>query len=190
VKLKYLSAISVCALLLAACNKAPTDQGTSGQSSSSTTDRGSSSAPADRSVNPSGSQSGVNAVTTTPSPANDTNNLTPKVTSPTAADTAASKPADNTGRNVRDRSDAAVTPGNQSNDKADLELTRQLRRAITENKQFSTSAKNIKIVTQNGKVTLRGPVKTDAEKQQIADLVKGTEGVLSVDNELEVKGSE
>jgi osmotically-inducible protein OsmY len=102
----------------------------------------------------------------------------------------AAKPSDNTGRNVRDRSDAAVTPGDQSESKADLETTRQIRRAITQNDQMSTMAKNVKIVTANGKVTLRGPVKSDAEKQQIADLAKGTEGVTSVDNELEVKGNQ
>jgi len=88
---------------------------------------------------------------------------------------------------VRDRSDTAVTPGDQSEAKPDLEITRQIRRAITENRELSTTAKNIKIVTENGKVTLRGPVKSAGERNQIAQIVQGTSGVSSVDNQLEVK---
>jgi len=107
---------------------------------------------------------------------------------PSKTEEAVAKPPDNTGRNVRDRSDAAVTPGDQSESKSELELTRNIRRAITGNSQLSTTAKNIKVVTTaDGKVTLRGPVNTPAEKDQIAQLVQGTPGVTSVDNELEVK---
>jgi osmotically-inducible protein OsmY len=100
------------------------------------------------------------------------------------------KPPDNTGRNVRDRSDAAVTPGNQSEAKGDLELTRQIRQGISHNDQLSMAAKNVKIISENGKVTLRGPVDSDAEKTQIEQIAKGVAGVSAVDNQLEVKNDQ
>jgi hypothetical protein len=106
------------------------------------------------------------------------------------ADTnAAPKDADNTGRNVRDRSDSTLTPGDQGNNKSDLETTKQIRRALTKDDQFSTTAKNIKIITANGKVTLRGPVKSAEERQKILSIVRSVAGGNSVDNQLEVKAS-
>jgi len=79
----------------------------------------------------------------------------------------ASGNADNTGRNVRDRSDAAVTAQDQAANASDREIARRIRRDLTGNDQFSTTAKNIKIVSDNGKVTLRGPVKSDQERQPL-----------------------
>jgi osmotically-inducible protein OsmY len=96
--------------------------------------------------------------------------------------------ADNTGRNVRDRSDATLTPGDQGSSEADVEITRNVRRAITANDQLSTIAKNIKIITVNGKVTLRGPVKSAQEQQLIQSAVQSL-GITSVDNQLEVEGT-
>jgi len=95
-------------------------------------------------------------------------------------------PADNTGRNVRDRSDATLTPEDQGSSEADRELTRKIRRAITESDQLSATAKNIKIVSVNGKVTLRGPVTTEQERQLVDSIVKQF-GVTTTDNQLEVK---
>ena len=100
---------------------------------------------------------------------------------------AATKPADNTGRNVRDRDDATLTPEDQGASEADREMTRKIRRALTSNDQFSTTAKNIKIMTVNGKVTLRGPVQNEQEKQAIASLAESEAGKGSVDNQLELK---
>jgi hyperosmotically inducible periplasmic protein len=94
--------------------------------------------------------------------------------------------ADNTGRNVRDRSGAALTPGDQGGDRSDVELTRQIRQVIALNDQFSVSAENIKIITANGRVTLRGPVRSAAERDQIVQIVQGHAGVIAVDNQLEV----
>ena len=65
---------------------------------------------------------------------------------------------DNTGRNVRDRSGATLTPGDQSESEADRTLTQQIRRAVVADDSLSTNAHNIKIITINGVVTLRGPV--------------------------------
>jgi hypothetical protein len=99
----------------------------------------------------------------------------------------ASKDADNTGLNVRDRGDNTLTPGDQGTSESDREITRNIRRAITKNDQLSTTAKNIKIITINGKVTLRGPVANEQEQQAIAAAAQSVAGVGSLDNQLEVK---
>ncbi len=75
--------------------------------------------------------------------------------------------ADDTGRNVRDRDDQTLTPTDQSNEPADVELTRDIRKALVADDSLSTTAKNIKIITVQGKVTLRGPVATVQEKAAI-----------------------
>ena len=93
---------------------------------------------------------------------------------------------DNTGRNTRDRSDATLTPGDQGVTEADREITRRIRRDLVANDQLSATAKNIKIITINGKVTLRGPVTTEQEKQLIGSIVKQA-GVTTLDDRLEVK---
>jgi hyperosmotically inducible periplasmic protein len=103
------------------------------------------------------------------------------------ADKAATADADNTGKNVRDRSDAALTPGDQGNSEADREITRNIRRALTKSDELSTTAKNIKIITVNGKVTLRGPVTNEQEQQAIITAAQAVSGVTALDNQLEVK---
>jgi hyperosmotically inducible periplasmic protein len=100
------------------------------------------------------------------------------------ADTTAREP-DNTGVNVRDRDDAALTPGDQGGSEADRETTQRIRRALMENEQLSTTARNVTIVTIDGRVTLRGTVNSEQEKQTIAALVQQA-GVTDVDNQLEV----
>jgi hyperosmotically inducible protein len=95
---------------------------------------------------------------------------------------------DNSGVNVRDRNSDAMTAGQQSNSKADIELTRQIRRAITKDGSLSTMAHNVKIVSANGDVTLRGPVKTARERDVVASKAQAIAGVNNVDNQIEVKG--
>jgi hyperosmotically inducible periplasmic protein len=95
---------------------------------------------------------------------------------------------DNSAVNVRDRNSGAMTAGQQSNNKADLELTRQIRRAIVKDSSLSMMAHNVKIVSANGDVTLRGPVETEHEKTAIASKAQAIAGVNNVDNQLEVKG--
>jgi len=107
-----------------------------------------------------------------------------------AAETSTTSPAqmapDNTGRNVRDRSGATLTPGNQSERKADLRLTQQIRKAIMADKSLSTTAKNVKVITVNGAVTLRGPVKNLHEKESIQAKAHQVAGATNVENQLEV----
>jgi hyperosmotically inducible periplasmic protein len=93
---------------------------------------------------------------------------------------------DNSKKNERDRSDATLTAGKQSNDKKDLQLLRDIRRDVTKTDSFSTYAKNVKIITLNGRVTLRGPVKTQDEKAAIEAIAKKYAGDTSVDSYLEI----
>src|ERR1700693_839742 len=90
---------------------------------------------------------------------------------------AADIPADNSGKNVRDRQGATQTPGDQSNAKADMAITQAIRKAVVADKCLSTNAHNVKIITTNGAVTLRGPVNSAAEKSSIAEKAKQTAGV-------------
>jgi len=108
------------------------------------------------------------------------------------ADTTKAPPAqtapDNTGRNVRDRGGVTLTPGDQAENKADLTLTQRIRKAIMADKALSTTAKNIKIITVNGLVTLRGPVNNPQEREKIVAKAQDLAGVDKVDNQLEIKG--
>ena len=107
-----------------------------------------------------------------------------------AADKTATTPSqtapDNTGRNVRDRSGATITPGDQSNEKADLHLTQEIRKALMEDKSLSTNAKNVKIITAHGIVTLRGPVNTPQEKAIIEAKAQRIAGANNVESQLEL----
>ena len=102
------------------------------------------------------------------------------------ASRAADYPADNSGKNVRDRQDNARTPGDQSNSKSDIAITQEVRKAVVADKALSTNAHNVKIITKNGVVTLRGPVKSPEEKDTIATKAKQVAGVKNVDNQLEI----
>jgi len=95
---------------------------------------------------------------------------------------------DNTGQNVRDRGGATLTPGDQSGRKTDLPLTQRIRKALMADKSLSTTAKNIKIITVHGLVTLRGPVNTPQEREKIAATARDVAGVDKVENQLEIKG--
>lgn len=93
---------------------------------------------------------------------------------------------DNTSVNKRDRNTQTLTPLDQSNTKADTDITQAVRKSIM-NEQLSMNAKNIKIITQNGEVTLRGPVDSSAERNKIVELANAVPGIRSVNNQLEVK---
>jgi len=93
---------------------------------------------------------------------------------------------DNTGRNVRDRNEATKTPADQSENEVDRTITQNIRKAITSDDSLSTNAKNVKIITNDGTVTLRGPVKSEKEKADIEAKAKQVAGVKNVDNQLEI----
>ena len=99
----------------------------------------------------------------------------------------ASKP-DNTKVNERDRNSREATADQQKMNPADRALTRNIRRSIMADKSLSTYAHNIKIISQNGAVTLKGPVKSDDEKANvIAKAVAAAGSADKVTDQISVK---
>lgn len=94
--------------------------------------------------------------------------------------------ADNTRVNIRDRS-GTLTPMNQGNSTSELGITASIRKGVMRDGTLSFTAKNVKIITVGSTVTLRGPVKSDAERTTIENLARQTAGVTAVDDQLEVK---
>lgn len=95
---------------------------------------------------------------------------------------------DNTKVNQRDREAGAVTADQQKMNASDRELTRNIRRSIIADKSLSTYAHNIKIISQNGTVTLKGPVKSDDEKQAVlAKAVAAAGSADKVTDQISVK---
>ena len=92
----------------------------------------------------------------------------------------------NTAINVRDRDPATKTPIDQNENKTDLDLTAEIRSRVVAT-QMSIDAQNIKIITQEGRVTLRGPVKTADEKSRIAAIAREVAGAANVDDQIEVE---
>jgi len=93
--------------------------------------------------------------------------------------------ADNTERNMEDP-EGALTPLDQSEKKSDRLITKKIRKSLIEDSTLSQDAKNIKIITIEGKVTLRGPVNSDNEKSTVVSKAQNISGVVSVDDQLEV----
>ena len=93
---------------------------------------------------------------------------------------------DNTAVNKRDRDSATKTPLDQNENKVDIGITADIRKRVVDTK-MSINAQNVKIITQDGKVTLRGPVKTADEKKQIEEMARSVAGENNVDSQLEVE---
>jgi len=97
---------------------------------------------------------------------------------------------DNTARNIRDRDNRTLTPLDQGNSKADLATTAQIRKEIIAGKDLSVNARNVKIITLHGLVTLRGPVNTAEEKRRIGEIAdRIAQSADKVDNQLEVQST-
>lgn len=93
---------------------------------------------------------------------------------------------DNSARN-KDHNTTA-TADQQPANKSDTEITREIRRSIVADKSLSTYAHNVKVITQNGAVTLKGPVNSDDEKQTVASkAAQVVGGPDKVTNQLTVK---
>jgi hyperosmotically inducible protein len=99
----------------------------------------------------------------------------------------ASPPADNTRVNERDRSQNEPTADQQKNNRSDRDITQQIRQSIMKDKSLSTYAHNVKIVTQDGQVTLKGPVRSKDEKQSIEAKAAEVAGDGKVTSELNIK---
>jgi osmotically-inducible protein OsmY len=95
--------------------------------------------------------------------------------------------ADNTKTNERDKNKAEPTADQQKETQSDREMTRQIRRSIVQDKSLSTYAHNVKIISQNGMVTLKGPVRSDEEKTAVEAKAAEIAGKDKVTSQLEVK---
>ena len=93
---------------------------------------------------------------------------------------------DDTGRNVRDSDGSTLTPGDQGDSSADVDTTRKIRQAVVADDALSLTAQNVKIITLDGVVTLRGPVKSQEEKQRIASAAEKVAGRGKVQDYLEI----
>ena len=94
--------------------------------------------------------------------------------------------ADNTKVNQRDQSSSEPTADKQKENPTDRQLTQQIRKALVKDKSLSTYAHNIKVISQNGMVTLKGPVKSEEEKQAIEAKAAQIAGADKVTSELAV----
>jgi hyperosmotically inducible protein len=95
--------------------------------------------------------------------------------------------ADNTKQNSSEQNKNTETAEKQSNSKDDLALTQKVRQAVMKDGSLSMNAKNVKIIAQDGKITLKGPVDSQQEKDTIGTEAGGIAGKEKVDNQLEVK---
>jgi hyperosmotically inducible periplasmic protein len=95
--------------------------------------------------------------------------------------------SDNTKINKGDAKPGAVTADQQKMNASDQEMTKSIRRSIMADKFLSTYAHNVKIITQDGTVTLKGPVKSDSEKQAIVAKAVAVAGADKVTDQLSVK---
>ena len=109
---------------------------------------------------------------------------TPTPRDPASSD---STEADNTKRNSSEENKNTDTAEKQSNSKDDLALTQQVRQAVMKDGSLSMNAKNVKIIAQDGKITLKGPVDSQQEKDTIGTEAGEIAGKDKVDNQLEVK---
>jgi len=106
--------------------------------------------------------------------------------SSTAVKGVVTKDADNTDLNTRDKDNDTLTPQKQPNAKSDLDVLAAVRSAIVDDKNLSMAAHNVKIVVAKGVVTLRGPVKSTAEKARVEELARKVAGVVTIDNQLDI----
>ena len=104
---------------------------------------------------------------------------------PSAAETTTVE-RDNTAVNTRDRSSDAKTPIDQNENQSDIDITANIRQRVVDT-EMSVNAQNVKIITQDGVVTLRGPVASEEEKSQIEELAVEIAGPAKVVNQLEVQ---
>ncbi len=104
---------------------------------------------------------------------------------PYFSDDATSEP-DNTAANLRERDRNNLTPLDQGNSQADIDTTAQIRKEIMATDGMSINAKNVKIITLNGLVTLRGAVNSEEEKRQIGEIAGRVAQASNVHNQLEV----
>jgi hyperosmotically inducible protein len=95
--------------------------------------------------------------------------------------------ADNTKMNQRDRNGNEATADQQKMSQSDRDITQQIRKSITSDKSLSTYGHNVKVITQNGLVTLKGPVRSEEEKKAVEEKAAQVAGADKVTNEIDVQ---
>src|ERR1700730_654744 len=98
----------------------------------------------------------------------------------------AQTPPDNTKVNTRDRAPGAVTADQQKNNAGDREITRKIRQSLMKDKALSRYAHNVKVIAQDGQVTLKGPVRSDDEKRTVEAKATEVAGAGHVTNDMSV----
>lgn len=101
----------------------------------------------------------------------------------------AQTPPDNTKVNKRDRNKGEATADQQKENASDREITQKIRRALMDDKNLSTYAHNVKVIAQDGQVTLKGPVRTEEEKQTVEAKATAVAGAGHVTNEISIAPS-
>ena len=95
-------------------------------------------------------------------------------------------PPDNTKVNQADRAKGAVTADQQKENATDRDLAKRIRQSVVADKSLSTYAHNVKIVSQGGQVTLKGPVRSEQEKQTVEAKAVEVAGAGRVVNEMSI----
>ena len=95
-------------------------------------------------------------------------------------------PADNTKVNQRDRDKSQPTADQQKEIKSDRQIAAEIRRSLVKDKALSTYAHNVKVIVQDGAVTLKGPVRSDEEKQAVEAKVAEVAGADKITNQIEI----
>ena len=93
---------------------------------------------------------------------------------------------DNTKVNERDRSKDELTADQQKENRSDRDITQQIRQSLMKDKTLSTYAHNVKVIAQDGQVTLKGPVRSDDEKRAVEAKAAEVAGAGKVTNEMSV----
>ena len=93
---------------------------------------------------------------------------------------------DNSGQNEVDRNGASLTPFDQGNSEADLSVTQAIRKSLIADSSLSTNAQNLKIITRDGVVVLRGPVANRVEFDAVLAHVRTINGITRVENQIAV----
>ena len=104
----------------------------------------------------------------------------------TAIPAIAQTPADNTKVNERDPATGTVTADQQKENTGDRDVTRKIRQSLLRDKTLSSYAHNVKVIAQDGQVTLKGPVRSDDERRIVEAKATEVAGAGHVTNEMSV----
>jgi osmotically-inducible protein OsmY len=103
-----------------------------------------------------------------------------------ASPAGAQTPADNTKVNQRDRDKDSATADQQKENASDRDLAQRIRRSVMDDKTLSTYAHNVKIIAQDGQITLKGPVRTENEKTTVEAKATEVAGAGHVSNQITI----